>query len=94
MPTFLKFEQFEQFTSQQNVKHNMNMCVPNNLFICMPSMEVTVYKMSKHCRNKDNKMNVIDRLIKCKLTKKRRPIVWDAMSFWKLGVQRRRKQYL
>lgn len=73
MPTFLKFEQFVQFTSQ-NVMHNMNMFVPNTLFICMPSMKITVYKMSKHCCNKDNKTNVIDKVIKYKLTKKR-PIV-------------------
>lgn len=94
MPTFLKFEQFVQFTSQQNVMHKMNMFAPNTLFICIPSMEITAYKMSKHCCNKDNKMNVIDKFIKCKLTKKRRPIVWDAVSFGKLGEQRRRKQYL
>lgn len=64
----------------------MNMFVFNNFFICMLSMEVIVYKMFKYCCNKDNKMNVIDRFIKCKLMKKRRLIVWDVMSFWKLGV--------
>lgn len=75
MPTFLKFEQIVQFSYQQNVMHNMNMFVHNTLFICMPSMEITEYKMSEHCCNKDNKMNGIDKLIKCKLKKKRRSIV-------------------
>lgn len=65
--------------------YNMNMFVFNIFFICMLSMEIIVYKMFKYCCNKDNKMNVIDKVIKYKLMKKRL-IVWYVMSFWKLGV--------
>lgn len=55
--------------------YNMNMFVYNIFFICMLSMEIIEYEMFEYCCNNDNKMNGIDKLIKCKLIKKRRFIV-------------------